>query len=780
MLRSLRSQLTLLLVGLLLLLAVFTGYATLNTMRNDSEQQARQLLKVASNAAGQTLQVRSDQLTDSVRLLAADFGFRQAVATAEAETISSVLDNHGARINADLAFLFTPDGRMLASTAAVQDNAVLPGLFEQARAQQGSQASVLSVGERAYQLVLVPVRAPHIIAWVGMGFSVDQQLASQIADLTGLQVSFIRLSGERLVLSSTLSAAAKQQLAEQLQPIMLDERVLPELLPQHISQLFALSETQQLWGVLHLPNAQWLANYQALRNQLLQIFSLGLALALVVAFVYTRSVTRPLDKLVRYAKAIGRGQEVQPPAVALAEVGLLANTLTQMRAAIQQRERQLLEQVERDPLTGLANRLAVEKHLAARLQQQASTLLLLNIAKFRYVNDSLGYHSGDLLLQQLALRLNNETTINFCARLGADEFLLVIPSTLEEEQINSLLVNLAQPFDLAGSAINLQLVAGVYATTALAQDVNAILRRLEIALANAKADNLPQAWYRTGQDESHQRELTLIRDLPQALDSGQFSVVFQPKVDIVARRCRAAEALIRWQHPTLGFVSPMEFITLAERTGNISLISNWMLQQVIRQLASWQQLHPQVAVAVNLSAADLLDDALPARILAALAEAAVPVSALTLEVTESAVMQDASRAIANLKVLKQAGIKLAIDDFGTGQSSLAYLKNLPVHEVKIDRAFIKDIEHNQQDALIVQATAQLAGGLGLTVTAEGLENHAGLSRVLDAGCQQVQGYYFAKPLSAKDFSQWLQDFATQGERFFPPAVDPATAPIAAQ
>lgn len=768
MFSSLRSQLTLLLVALLVLLALVTGYATLNTMRQDSEQQARQILKVATNVFRQTLQVRSDQLTDSVRLLATDFGFRQAIATAEQGTIQSVLENHGARVNANLALLFSPDGRMLASTLPVADSDTLQQSFRQARAQQGAFADIVSIEKFAYQIVLVPVRAPQIVAWVGMGFKVDELLAEQIQTITGLEVSFSQLTvSQRRILSSTLSIERQNAFMQLLTNLTLSEEQIQIDLPvNYISQAFSLDQQQQLWAFLHLPSERWLANYQQLRSQLLQIFGLGLALALVTAFIYTRGVTRPLDKLVEYAAAIGKGADLAAPAVKLAEIALLANTLTQMRTAIFLRENQLKEQAERDALTGLGNRLAVEKHLPTIFAAGSGQLLQLNIAKFKHVNDSFGFSNGDLLLQQLAARLVLNSTIILSARLGADEFLLVLPGTVTEQERSLLLQQFSQPFDLAGSVISLPLVCGCYYYQQGEDDVNKVLRRLDIALNTAKQQSLPLAVYKTGQDESHQRELTIIRDLPAALSSGQMFIAYQPKVDILAQRCVSAEALIRWQHPQLGFISPVEFILLAERSGNISLISDWMLQKVISQLAEWLPLHPELCIAVNLSADDLLDEQLPVRIQTWLEQQQVPVSALSLEVTESAVMQDTAKVICNLQQLKDTGIKLAIDDFGTGQSSLAYLKSLPVHEVKIDRAFIKDIEHNQQDELIVHAIAQLAAGLGLQVTAEGLENQAGLSRVLAAGCQQVQGYYFSKPLAADVFSDWLSSFSERKARFF--------------
>lgn len=786
MFSSLRSQLTLLLVALLVLLALVTGYATLNTMRQDSEQQARQILKVATNVFRQTLQVRSDQLTDSVRLLAADFGFRQAVATAEQDTILSVLENHGARINANLAVLFRPDGELMAATAALSDHDALTRIFVQARAQQGAFSDIVNIDQHAYQIVLVPVRAPQIVAWVGMGFTVDEQLAQQIRVITGLDVSFSQNSvAGRRIISSTLTADQQTVVNQQAGYADLDvENILTDVPLHYISQAFTLDQQQKLWAFLHLPNERWLANYQQLRSQLLQIFGLGLALALVTAFIYTRSVTRPLDKLVAYAQAIGKGRDVSAPAVRLEEVTLLANTLTQMRSDIYARERQLQEQAEHDGLTGLGNRLAVEKQLPSFFRRGRGLLLQLNIAKFKHVNDSFGFSNGDVLLQKLAGRILAIPGVVLSARLGADEFLVVFEAegavTADFNDVPGVMRPLSQPFDLAGSVITLQLVAGCYQYQQGEVDVNKVLRCLDIALSTAKQQGKSLALYQSGQDESHQRELTIIRDLPEALSTGQMFIAYQPKVDIFVQRCVSAEALIRWQHPQLGFISPVEFILLAERSGNISLISNWMLEAVIKQLAAWRPNHPELCIAVNLSADDLLDAELAKRISTWLAEYQVPVTALSLEVTESAVMQDAAKVIRHLQQLKDLGLKLAIDDFGTGQSSLAYLKNLPVHEVKIDRAFIKDIEHNQQDELIVQATASLAAGLGLTVTAEGLENQAGLSRVLAAGCQQVQGYYFSKPLTAPQFSDWLDDFSANKSRFFAVATDPASHAAVAQ
>jgi EAL domain-containing protein (putative c-di-GMP-specific phosphodiesterase class I) len=317
--------------------------------------------------------------------------------------------------------------------------------------------------------------------------------------------------------------------------------------------------------------------------------------------------------------------------------------------------------------------------------------------------------------------------------------------------------------------MNLTLALALYELESAAVSANDALRRADIAMVHAKIRHDHVAVYQTGQDESHQRELTILRDLPLSLKSGQMFVVYQPKVSLSQQLCQSSEALIRWQHPELGFIPPDEFIRLAEHSGLIGLVTDWMIEQVMAQLALWQQQQIQMKVAINLSANDLLNPELPAQMAERLQHFQLPATTLALEVTEGAVMQDPAQVINVLTKLRDMGIELAIDDFGTGQSSLAYLKQLPVHEVKIDRAFIKDIEHNQNDELIVQATTQLAHGLGLRVTAEGLENLAGLAKLQQHGVDTVQGYYFSKPLPAAAFEQWLQEFVLQRDRWFQPA-----------
>lgn len=766
MFNSFRGQLISLLLGLLSLMTIAIGFATLSAMKRDSETQALRALNVASKVFQQALSNRANQLSTSVRIVASDFGFRQAVALREQETIATVLDNYGSRIDADISILLSPNGELLASTAQQLDASQIAELNrDMKKAANEGFTDIVHLGNQAYQLVMVPVKAPQLIAWVGMGFALDQELAVEIKGITELDISFVFQTeqAEITLLNSTLNASDFAELAASAT----DPWLLISAQGEMLSTSRALDHSGKILAWLHLPTSRWQESYSEARSQLILIFGAGLTLALLLALILARNISRPLQRLSQFARDIGRGLKVTAPAVGRGEFGLLSQTLQKMQLDISAREQDIVYQSQHDSLTGLANRTLVEVELPALLQGSDLQLVLVNIKDFKHVNDAFGYSNGDSLLQQLGARLSElPLPLTLVARLGGDEFLLAISEQLNDQQVLKLQQQLSSEFLLGESRLNLKVALATIFCPKHSITRDDALRRADIAMVHAKTSNQLWASYQQGQDESHQRELMLLHDLPFSLQSGQMFVVYQPKVAIQQPRARSAEALIRWQHPSLGFIPPDEFIRLAEHSGLISQVTDWMIEQVISQLATWSAAGFDFNVAVNLSAYDLLNPDLPQQLSQLLTKYQVPGSALALEVTEGAVMQDPQQVIRNLQQLRSMGIELAIDDFGTGQSSLAYLKQLPVHEVKIDRAFVKDIENNQNDELIVVATTQLAHGLGLRVTAEGLENEAGLAKLIAAGVDKVQGYYFARPLKADLFMAWMQAFPTEKTTWF--------------
>ena len=386
-------------------------------------------------------------------------------------------------------------------------------------------------------------------------------------------------------------------------------------------------------------------------------------------------------------------------------------------------------------------------------------MVLLDIKHFRHINDIIGFANADNLLILFARRLEQlAPTPDLLARLDGDSFLLLYSQGIHPEHLLKSLDMLEAPFPVQGSNISLTVRAGLLVIDGNGTDVDVLVRRAEIALNQACLEELRVVSYRQGDDEKYQRELTLIRDLPIGLAQNQLYLVFQPKVDLHLNQCTGAEALIRWQHPTLGFIPPDEFIQLAENSGNIDIVSQWVLTQAIKQLVIWQQQGLVLKLAINLSAHDLVDTRLPNQIASLLKDNNLPSGALCIEVTEGAVMKDAQTVVGVLQRFRDIGVSVAIDDFGTGQSSLAYLKILPVNEVKIDRSFIKDMLTDSQDVMIVNTSIQLIHGLGFTVVAEGVEEAEGVDILRHLGCDMVQGYVFSKPLKVADFDLWFEAF----------------------
>jgi diguanylate cyclase (GGDEF)-like protein len=757
---SFRHRLILVFLVVLTVVQLLTAVFVLNATQNASRQQQIQRLSVGINVFSDILANRSEQLNQSLSLLSADFGFKRAVATKEQETISSVLSNHGKRINANAAILLSPQGQLLSSSLTGLSADDVARLFTKHKSEDNDFV-MLNVNHANYQFVFQPVKAPTLIAWVGMGFLLDENVAQQAKAMTGIDVSFINSTSIPVEIISTLAPELIQHLSDI--PFRFADATLPpqEHYPDnYLSQAIQLDpQSDEQWVVLHQSNQRWQLNYQQLRNNMLLIFAFTSLLAFIVAMWVTNGLTKPIDALVNFAKKVGQGENPTKIYGAPAELQALADTLSTMRSNIEQREQDFLYQSEHDPLTGLFNRFAAEKHIKHKIIGLTGTLLLIDIKHFRQVNDIIGFANGDQLLVSFSERLSRlSIDVSLVARLDGDAFLLLLQQPANKAEISQYLHGVVMPFDVAGSKITLSIRTGIVQLNGLYQHIDTLFRHLEIALNHACVQADDSYVYQEGDDDKYQRELSLVRDLPQALIQGQLHLVYQPKVNIQLNTCHAVEALIRWQHPDLGFVPPDEFILLAENSGNISIISEWVMAEAIRQAHIWHQQGLAISVAINLSAHDLMDESLPARLAQQLHDVNLPINAIAIEVTEGAVMTDTETTIKVLNQFKQHGFHIAIDDFGTGHSSLAYLKMLPVNEVKIDRSFIKDIHHNATDHMIVETSIKLIKGLALSVVAEGVETPLGIDILKQMDCDIIQGYVFSKPVKAAELQVWVSEF----------------------
>ncbi|WP_300479393.1 EAL domain-containing protein [Shewanella sp.] len=760
MLNSFRARLILVFFIVLTLVQFATAFSVLTATERDNFLQQQKSLDIGANVFLEVLSNRGIQLSQSLSVLSADFGFKRAIATGEQETIESVLSNHGSRIGADAAVLLSPKGELLTSSLPGLTQDDIQSLFDMT-ASNNNALAILNFDHASYQFVLQPVKAPTLIAWVGMGFLLDEKVAQQAKAITGIDVSFVNQATGRTEIASTLSDDEKRSVVEQasLFPSLL--KMPSENIPvDYLSMAIKLYDHNgsQL-ALLHQSNLKWQQSYQHLRNNMLLIFALTLALAIVIAIWLSGSLTEPVHQLVTYARKIGQGKQPGSIQGAPAELRVLAKSLSLMRDDIEAREKDLVYQSRHDSLTGLLNRFAAKQHLADLKHELAGAMVLLDIKHFRHINDIIGFANADTLLVLFARRLEQlAPTPDLLARLDGDSFLLLYSQGIRPEHLLKSLDMLESPFPIQGSNISLTVRAGLLEIDGNGADIDVLVRRAEIALNQACLEEQRIVSYRQGADEKYQRELTIIRDLPIGLAQNQLYLVFQPKVDLHLNQCTGAEALIRWQHPTLGFIPPDEFIQLAENSGNIDIVSQWVLKQAIKQLVAWQQRGMQLKLAINLSAHDLVDTRLPNQIASLLKDNNLPSGALCIEVTEGAVMKDAQTVVSVLQRFRDMGVSVAIDDFGTGHSSLAYLKILPVNEVKIDRSFIKDMLTNSQDVMIVNTSIQLIHGLGFTVVAEGVEEPEGVEILRNLNCDIIQGYVFSKPLKAAEFDLWFEAF----------------------
>ena len=435
--------------------------------------------------------------------------------------------------------------------------------------------------------------------------------------------------------------------------------------------------------------------------------------------------------------------------------------------ALTHSRQQLEYRANHDSLTGLPNRDYLHEQAAhaignAAAKKQHLAFLLMDLNRFKEVNDTLGHSIGDHLLKLLAARLLAvlQPLGAIPYRLGGDEF-AVMTSLLNSEQeafdvATQVSDCLRQPISVEGISLELGASIGISLFPQHGTDSHQMLRCADVAMYYAKTHGTGVALYASNQDSNSPRRLTMMAELGAAIRENQLVLHYQPRIDLRSGVCTGCEALLRWQHPKHGMIPPGDFIPAAEMSDIIHPLSQWVLRNALEQVKRWQNEGLSLAVAVNLSTRNLADYQCPDKIAQLLELYAVPPHLLEIEITESALISDPERALQVVDRIHQLGIPLAIDDFGTGYSSLSYLKRLPIDTLKIDRSFVKDMRDNEADAVIVRSTIALAHSFGLKVVAEGVEDSATLDVLQQLSCDQAQGFGIARPLPVAAFADWLR------------------------
>lgn len=767
-------------VTLFLVLLIFmqlVGFAVINYgIANNARASIQAELNVGERALLDLMKRKSQTLTQGAIWLASDYAFRQAIAGADPATLHSALLNHGDRINASFALYIDAERKIKASTLNQAERLsplVLP-LLDQAE-QVGGAGTIGLVEQRIVQIVVVPVNAPTLIGWVVMAFPVDQAMANQMRSLSGSDLAVFSSGGN--VQASTVNVDA----------------VLPELkrfvMQRNNSQTILLADDE--YRVLHVPLdkkgefhavllrsvSAALQPYHRLQWWLLGFTLVALAVAVVASIVTAKRIAQPLKQLAEVAQRLGQGDySAQISFQRHDEIGALATAFGTMQNDIAQRELKISRLAYWDTLTGLPNRVEFSRLIdlattpvSAPVPDSApkpyGSVIMLDLDRFKCVNDVLGHAVGDALLQLLARRLQVELSKvwpdSVLARFGGDEFAILLPrSTLEQAQhvAQAVLHSLEQPLTVEDQTIDVGAGLGIALYPQHGTQAEELLKLVEVAMYFAKLHNSGAVLYDSKIDTSSSQNLSLLTDLRHAADHGEFRLYAQPKLSLATGQVVGVEALVRWVRADGKMVFPDQFIPFAEQTGFIRVLTAWVLQQSAAICQVWQAQGLQLKVSVNLSTRDLLDQDLPQKFGDILQHYGLQAKSFCLEITESAIMDDPQRAQNTLQRLHDMGVDLSIDDFGTGYSSLAYLKRLPVNELKIDKSFVLNMANDQGDTKIVRSTIDLGHIMGLRVVAEGIENVDVWHLLAQLGCDQAQGFFMSRPIPAEQIPAWIANW----------------------
>jgi len=770
--KTFRSRILLLIIGLIVLVQAATVTAVLLVTLRDSEARARDELHSTGSVVVQALNSRGAELASAVQILATDFGFREAAASQDRPTILSALDNHGARIKSNLALLLSLDGQVIASTQSAMTGHG-SDIFSQLVHSAGERSTELTyavIGGRSYQIVISAVPAPTTIAWVAMGFELDAPLASELKRRFGLEIAFAEdetSAGAPVV--ATFAGAGSDEFERELGRVLGNRNQIVTLRSGDEEYLGLGTPLAARAGSPFLVVGRSMhdvrAAYRQIRAPLVLISGIAMLLAIVVGIVLAGSVTRPVTRLATAARRIESGDySVAVPVRSGDELGSLSNAFNSMQSGIAEREARLLHQATHDSLTGLPNRLMATERLGMAIVRSRATnasigLVLLDIKDFERINASLGHSIGDEVLRELGRRLRSHvSSSDTVARVGIAQFLVLLENTSH----HATLALARQLCDTVRAGIlredvHVSLIPriGICMAPDHGEDSGDLMRRAETALYDSHESDQAVTEYQTGRDEGHRRQIALVGALRRAIAGNELTLLYQPKVEMASRKVKSLEALARWFHPTHGFIPPAEFIPYAERTGSIGLLTRWVIQNAVRQCRHWSDQGLEAEVSVNLSAADLHDAELATMIVAELNAQKVDPTRLVLEITETAAMRETAGAIRVMEELRTYGVRFSIDDFGTGFSSLVQLKRLPVDEIKIDKSFVLDLTPDTDDAVIVRSTIDLGHSMGLKVVAEGVDKAESWQFLAQLGCDLAQGYFVSHPLKATDVPTWV-------------------------
>ena len=767
--QHLRTKLTVLYAGLFGVVLILICLAVYSAISSAAQRQVRGELVASGTVFDRVWSMRSEQLAQGSALLSRDFGFREAVATGDKATIISAMENLRARLKIDLAFIVGTDGNV-ASTKTMDFNGHTEALLS-ALYGSDSPSGVYVLNGVPYQMVATPILSPDLVGWVVFAARLDTIEMSRLERLAAIpiQASVAHKVGANWVGSLPRDAADQAGLNRLMARAEVDKTQAPLALATPagaaialVKPLQSLTEQDRAALVLTYPMTQALAPYRPLLATIGLTGLLGLVLVVLGSWSLARGVTRPVSALDAAVGRLQRGEDGHVAIDSQDEIGRLAASFNRMATEIRERERAMTNLALHDSETGLGNRLSLERSLESMALEVGPRLFVavIGVDRFAHVRGAIGYTLAAQVIREVGERLSGLQPQGSVARLSTDVLGLAFAAedlATAQTQIEALLTDLEQPLHIGGDAIDVVLTVGLSSVLA-DRSADNMIERANIGLDQARARQAKVAVFDAAVYGDPASNLALMSGMLWAIRSGGIELFHQPKFDLRQRRVNAVEGLVRWRHPTRGMLRPDLFIPMAEETGHIRTLTDWVLRQAIIDQTAMAKAGHELEVSINISGrllgdrdfADLVDR-----------EVKTATGKLCFEITETAVIEHPDLALELLDRFRNAGVAISIDDFGSGLSSLAYLKQIRGQELKIDRSLITDITQSQRDALIVRSTIDLAHGLGMKVTGEGVETANTFQLLAAMGCDSIQGYFVAKPQPLNELLVFLRDDGAQ-------------------
>lgn len=784
---SLRTLVTLLLVILSMTIVLFAGQ-TYHELALDNQRQI--LKEELHEISSKTIAQMDDQVLDIAVSLREQKKFKDAFSRQDRVALAQLLDDQFRQyyVSAGIIKLFqiyvySPGFDLIAQSnsgirARDAGSVLCADLANVASARSGhdrlkSISGLCASADRVYYSLIIPLGSFTASGYLQIVIDPFVSLI-EIEKQTGMPIAISSLNKENIYRGPRWADDSNNVISTGVWLETFDQR-----------PLLLLSVEQDIAG--------FAAEIGAARNKLLLFAGSITLLSVILAFwALQRTTLKPLQRFIDQLMVVRRDRRQLGAVLDIkgsAELAQLFDVYNDMSAELARLYDEYEKMAFTDQLTNLPNRALFNDRLAqmilsSKRRGEKLGVLLLDLDGFKEVNDTLGHYAGDLLLQKVGERLQRVLRasstlarvtsedepyypgaediddVSTVARLGGDEFAVLLPALKGVDGAIKVAKRIAEvldaPIEIDGNSVIVTGTLGIAMYPEHGEDGDTLLRRVDIALYVAKNIQTSFSVYDAAYDRHSVNQLALKAELRAGIEQDQMILFYQPKLNISRGCVTGVEALIRWQHPTRGMIPPDQFIPLSEQRGLIGPLTDWVIRRALRQYKEWQRQGIELQVAVNLSSRVLYDLSLPNRIESTLRELELPPSALCLEVTEQATMQDPKRAMDILNRLDKMGISLSIDDFGTGYSSLGYLKNLPVDEIKIDKSFVMEMEKSENDAKIVHATIDLAHNLGLRVVAEGVENELVLKMLRSLNCDYAQGYHLTRPLPPEDLMDWIR------------------------